>query len=195
MGLYASDMVEIPEFTHPDIAGVTFGGFEVGAFQASQPNATPDDDNPDVADSADPGAVPAITRPGVPPWTVLTFHQARKAAANLGVGFHLITAFEWVSLALWSQANGTMPHGNNRNTNPPADVAYTSEIAKIDRAAIARNATYYRCLCGTANSNNWSHNHQADGVFDLNGNVWEWNEGMFLMPAAKKQQRRSDWRG
>jgi len=184
MGLYDNHLVYIPPFTHADVAGVTFGGFLVGKYQASQPNATPDDDNPDVADSADPGAVPAITRPGVPPWTVLTFHQARKAAANLGVGFHLITGFEWASLALWSQANGTMPHGNNRNVNPPADVDYPSEIALVDRAALARNATYYRALCGSG-VNAWSHNHQADGVFDLNGNVWEWNDGMFLMPATQ----------
>lgn len=168
MGQFVNHRVYIPPFTHPDIAGVTFGGFEVGKFQVSQPNATPDDDNPDVADATDPGAVPAITRPGVPPWTMITFHQARKACATLGVGYHLITAFEWASLALWSQANGTMPHGNNGNVNPPSDITYTSEIALVDRAAIARAATYYRCLTGSG-PNTWAHNHQADGVFDLNG--------------------------
>ena len=184
MGNFVNHMVFVPTFTHPEISGVTFGGFMVGKYQASQPNATPDDDNPDVADSADPAAVPAITQPGVAPWRYITFHQARKAAANLGVGWHLITAFEWASLALWSQANGTMPHGNNRNTNPPADVTYTSEIALLDRAGNARNAGWYPCLCGTG-PNTWAHNHQADGVFDLNGNMWEWNDGLMLMPTTQ----------
>lgn len=184
MGNYVNHMVYIPPFTHSEISGVTFGGFLAGKYQASQPNATPDDDNPDVADSVDPAAVPAITQPGVPPWRVITFHQARKAAANLGVGWHLITSFEWASLALWSQANGTMPHGNNGNVNPPTDVTYTSEIALIDRAAIARTATNYASLTGTG-PNTWAHNHQADGVFDLNGNMWEWNDGLLLMPATQ----------
>lgn len=184
MGNFMNHMVYIPPFTHPEISGVTFGGFMAGKFQASQPNATPDDDNPDVADSADPGVVPAITQPGVAPWRYITFHQARKAAANLGVGWHLMTAFEWASLALWSQANGTMPHGNNANTNPPADVTYTSETALLDRAGFARNAGWFPCLTGTG-PNTWAHNHQADGVFDLNGNMWEWNDGLLLMPATQ----------
>ena len=184
MGSFISDFRFIPPFTHPDISGVTFGGFDVGKYQASQPNATPDDDNPDVADSADPGAVPAITQAGVPPWRKITFHQARKAAANLGVGYHLITAFEWASLALWSEANGTMPHGNNGNVNPPADATYTTETALVDRAAIARTSTNYACLTGTG-PNTWAHNHQADGVLDLNGNIWEWINGLMLMPATQ----------
>lgn len=184
MGNYVNHMVYIPPFTHSEVSGVTFGGFMAGKYQASQPNATPDDDNPDVADSADPGAVPAITQPGVPPWRLITFHQARKAAANLGVGWHLITSFEWASLALWSQANGTMPHGNNGNVNPPADVTYTSEIALVDRAGFARNSAWFPSLTGTG-PNTWAHNHQADGVFDLNGNMWEWNDGLLLMPATQ----------
>ena len=184
MGNFMNHMVYIPPFTHPEISGVTFGGFMAGKFQASQPNATPDDDNPDVADSADPGVVPAITQPGVPAWRNITFHQARKAAANLGVGWHLMTAFEWASLVLWSQANGTMPHGNNGNVNPPADVTYTSETALLDRAGFARDAGWFPCLTGTG-PNTWAHNHQADGVFDLNGNMWEWSDGLLLMPATQ----------
>lgn len=183
MGTAIVETVYIPPFTHPDIAGVTFGGFLAGKYQASQPNATPDDDNPDVADSTDPGIVPAATRAGVPPWRYITFHQARKACANLGLGWHLITSFEWASLALWSQMNGTQPHGNNKNVNPPADIDYPTETALLDRAGNARNAGWYPCLCGTG-PNTWAHNHGADGVFDLNGNMWEWNDGLFLCPAS-----------
>ncbi|MCX6141629.1 MAG: hypothetical protein NTZ35_00265, partial [Ignavibacteriales bacterium] len=32
--------------------------------------------------------------------------------------------------------------------------------------------------------NTWAHNHDASGVFDLNGNMWEWNDGLFLCPAS-----------
>ncbi len=182
MGEYVSDFVYIPKFTHSDIAGVTFGGFLAGKYEASQPNATPDDDNPDNADNTDPGTTPAITQPGVAGWRYVSYIQARKAAANLGTGYHLITSFEWASLALWAQANGTMPHGNNNNSNPPADADYTSEIAILDRACNARNAGWYCALTGTG-PNTWAHNHQADGVFDLNGNMWNWTDGLMLCPA------------
>jgi hypothetical protein len=176
--------VFIPQFTHPDISGVIFGGFLAGKYQASQPNATPDNDKPDVADYADPGTVWAATRAGVPAWRDITFHNARKACSNLGIGWHMMTRFEWASLALWSQMNGTMPHGNNADTNPPSSSDYPTETALLDRAAFARNATYYACLCGTG-PNTWAHNHDASGVFDLNGNMWEWNDGLFLLPATQ----------
>jgi len=183
MGIYNNHMVYIPTFTHPDVAGVTFGGFMAGKYIMSQPNATADDDNPDVADSAAVGTTPAISQPGVAPWREINLLRARSACANIGVGWHLITAFEWASLALWSQMMGTQPHGNNANTNPPADVTYTDEIAILDRAAYARNATYLASLTGTGPVT-WAHNHQADGVFGLNGNMWQWNDGLLVCPAS-----------
>lgn len=114
----------IPPFTHPDVDGVTFGGFMVGRFLASQPNAYNAGDigggrygdNPDVADSSSVGSVAASTRQGVPPWRYISMLEARKACANIGVGYHLITRFEWASLAMWCHLNGFQPHGNNRNT-------------------------------------------------------------------------------
>lgn len=183
MATAVNEMVFIPQFTHPDISGVVFGGMWYGKYGASQPNAIPDDDNPDVADSADPGTVPAATRAGVPPWRYISFHQARKACANLGVGWHLATRFETASLALWSKLNGTMPHGNNKNVNPPTDTDYPTETALLDRACFVRNSGWFAALCGTG-PNTWAHNHDASGVYDLNGNMWEWNDGLLTCPAS-----------
>jgi len=178
MGTSLAEMVWIPKYAHPTW-GLTVGGFWMDKYQCSQPNATGDDDNPDVADNTDPGTVPGISQAGVPPWTMITLYQAMKACTNRGVGFHLCTAHEWAVAAEWSRLNGTMPHGNNGNVNPPSDVTYTGEKGVIDRAAIARGATYYRAYCGSG-PNAWAHNHRADGVWDLNGNVWEWNLGLML---------------
>lgn len=176
----------IPRFTHPNFPGVTFGGFLVSRYLASQPNATPDDDNPDVADSADPGDTPAYSRPGVPPWRYITYWNARKAAANAnavdGPGVHLLTAFEWASLALLSHKYGILPHGNNRNTNPPSDVTYTSETALLDRAGNARNSDWHPSLTGTGPVT-WNLLHRPEGPADLNGNMWEWVMGLHMQTA------------
>jgi sulfatase modifying factor 1 len=182
MATYVNDMVFIPKFTNPDISSVTFGGFWAAKYVCSQPNATPDDDNPDVADEADPGTVPAISQPGVAPWRYINYRYARKAAANIGVGWHLLTAFEWATLAFWSQLNGSQPHGNNNNSADCNDWEFTSEKALPDRAALARNATYYASLPGTG-PNTFAHNHRADGVHDLNGNMWEWVLGLHMRTA------------
>jgi len=176
----------IPKFTHPDISGVTFGGFLAGRFIASQPNATPDDDNPDVGDSASVGSVPALSLPGRPAWRYITYWEARKAAANAndidGPGVHLMTAFEWASLAMFSHKYGVLPHGNNANVNPPTDVTYTSEIALLDRAGNARNSGWYPSLTGTG-PNTWNILHHPNGPADLNGNMWEWVMGLHMQTA------------
>jgi len=176
----------IPKFTHSDVSGVTFGGFLVSRFIASQPNATPDDDNPDVADSSSVGNIPAFSRQGVPGWRYITYWEARKAAANAndidGPGVHLLTAFEWASLAMLSHKYGILPHGNNGNVNPPADVTFTGETALVDRAAIARTATWYANLVGTGPAT-WNLLHHPHGPADLNGNMWEWVLGLHMQTA------------
>lgn len=173
-----SSMAWIPKYAHPTW-GITVGGYYLDRFQCSQPDASGDDDNPDIADNADPAAIPGISQAGAPPWVMVQLYHAMKACSNRGVGFHLCTAHEWAVAAEWSRLNGTMPHGNNGNVNPPSDATYTSEVGVIDRAAIARGATYYRSYCGSG-PNTWAHNHRADGIFDLNGNVWEWNLGLMM---------------
>jgi len=177
----------IPEFLHPDVAGVIFGGFWCGRWIASQPHALNTNlitagrygDNPDVADSAAVGAIAASTRKGVPPWRYISLLNARIACANLGVGYHLITRFEWASLAMWCNLQGFLPHGNNRNTNPPSDATYTTETAILDLACNARNAGWYANAVGTGPAS-WNHNGRSNGVADLNGNMWEWNDGLLM---------------
>mgnify|MGYP001589554165 CR=1 FL=1 len=178
----------IPKYVHPDVAGVTFGGFMVGRYICSQPNAfnAANGDKPDVADGTAPGNVPAFSVAGKPSWRYISYWNARIAAANAntidGPGVHLLTAFEWASLAMLSHKFGILPHGNNANVNPPADATYTSEIALVDQAAIARNATYYASLTGTGPTT-WNLLHHPHGPADLNGNMWEWVLGLHMQTA------------
>lgn len=176
---FINQMVWIPEFSYPDVPGVTFGGFWAGKYIASQPHATTSDDKPDVADSADPGDCPAISQYGVASWRYINYWRARKACANNGPGWHLMTAFEWASLAFWAEMSGTMPHGNNRNTNPPSATEDPSETALLDIACWNRNNAWYANLVGTG-PDTWNHDHTAAGVSDLNGNMWEWNLGLHM---------------
>jgi hypothetical protein len=174
----AGDVVYVPTF---QLDGVTYGGFVVQQYAASQPNATASDDNPDVADGAAVNAVPAHSKQGVSPWREITMLEARKACANIGVGWHLITAYEWASLAYLSRSLGTQPHGPNANTNPPSDTEYPAETGDLDLALYARSATYKSALTGTG-PETWSHDH-AGGVWDLNGVIWQWCEGWMHTPA------------
>ena len=179
MGNFNNHQVIIPRFTYEDVSGVNFGAFAVDKYICSQPNARPDQGSPDVAHSGAVGAVPAISRPGVPVWDYISLPQAMIACANKGKGWHLMSAFEWASLAFLAKKLGTQPRGGNANTNPPSDSAYTSETAMLDNHLYTENVSYKRALPGTG-PNTWAHNHLASGVFDLQGLVWQWNMGLFL---------------
>ena len=169
--------VYVPPFAYN---GVTYGGFLTHKYPSSQPNATADDDNPDVADGASVDSAKACSQINVSPWREITFLEARKACANIGTGWHLITAFEWASLAYYALANGTQPHGPNANTDPPSDSQYPAETGTLDAALHARNATYHSALPGSGPLT-WSLNHRGN-IYGLNGVIWRWNDGLFLLP-------------
>jgi hypothetical protein len=169
------ESVYIPQFTTDDVAGVTFGGFYVDKFIASQPSARNEAGNAwyDVAHGGNAGSVVPKSRRGVPVWDYIKFPQAMIACANKGKGWHLISAFEWASLAFLSKKLDTQPHGGNANTDPPSDKTYTTETAQLDKHLKAEVASYNRPLPGTGPIT-WAHNHLASGVYDLQGLVNQW---------------------
>jgi len=174
MADFINHHVYIPKFTHPaEVSGVTFGGFLADKYINSQPNARPDEGSPDVAHSGAAGSVPGVSRPGLPVWDYINFPKSMIVCCNKGKGYHLTSAFERASLAFLAHKFGTMPHGGNKNVNPPCDYTYTSEIGILDEHLYSENPSYCRALPGTG-PNTWGHNHLPSGVFDLNGLVWEW---------------------
>jgi hypothetical protein len=76
------ETVNVPNFLDGAVAGVKFGGFDVDRFMCSQPNKLP--------------------------WRGKTLPQAMIIAADKGDGRHLLTAFEWASMAYFWKAATTI---------------------------------------------------------------------------------------
>ncbi|MBU5680084.1 SUMF1/EgtB/PvdO family nonheme iron enzyme [Blautia sp. MSJ-9] len=116
----------------------------------------------------------AYSLPMRDPRASVNFDQAVNFCRNKGKSWGLMPYALWSAIALWCRKNSTMPRGNN---NYGCDHAYTHEKGV---------PTYYesgkiaRCATGSG-PNTWSHNWMPDGIFDLNGNVWEWCAGMRLV--------------
>lgn len=116
----------------------------------------------------------AYSLPGQDPKTYVNYDQAKQYCVNKGAGWHLMTNAEWAALALWAKKNGTMPRGNNQ---------YGSDVSapyEHGREASKDGNRTGRILTGSGPAS-WSHDGTNAGVFDLNGNVWEWTDGLKLL--------------
>lgn len=98
----------------------------------------------------------------------MNFDEASAACRAKGRGWHLVTNAEWEYLIAESRAAGTMPHGNT-----DCGQYY------FDKSEKGEAYDGYHTLTGSGPLT-WSNTHDADGVFDLCGNVWEWVAGLRL---------------
>ncbi len=117
----------------------------------------------------------AYSLPDLDPATDVDFDGAVRASSAKGAGWHLMTAMEWGAVSLWCQKNGWLPYGNN---DLGKDVREKDFVAKISYRDEEKGI--FRVATGTGPVT-WSHNKSADGIWDLNGNVWEWNGGARLV--------------
>lgn len=115
----------------------------------------------------------AYSLPAQDPSTSQNYDQFRQQAAAKGAGWHETTNAEWAAVALWCHKNGCEPKGNN---NYGKDASESGYIAIPAPGVQDQNRTA-RVLTGTGPVT-WSHNGQMDGIFDMNGNVWEWVLGL-----------------
>lgn len=113
--------------------------------------------------------------PGEDPAAYITLDQMEQYCRNKGFGHHCITAAEWAFLALWCKKNNFQPKGNNNFGKDASETGYIAIPTLRDG-----NGTILRVGTGTGPLT-WSHNGQLDGIWDLNGNVWEWTAGIRLV--------------
>ena len=113
----------------------------------------------------------AYSLPAQDPHVNVTFDQAVNYCAAKGDGWHLMTRAEWAMIALWCKNNGFLPWGNNNYGKDTRETNYKAIPTSKDGANIGRVAT------GTGPLK-WSHDGTPAGIWDLNGNVWEWVGGI-----------------
>jgi len=117
----------------------------------------------------------AASRANVAPRYNISFDAARKACTNMGTGWHLMSNAEWAAIALWSKNNSTMPYGNNSYGDDIGDPTVIGNIIAGDTFG-SGNSRWYTGSGGAKTG----HTRTLDGIMDMNGNLWEWVDGMRL---------------
>lgn len=84
-----------------------------------------------------------------------------------------MTRAEWAAIALWCKANGCMPKGNNNYGKDASESGYKA----IPAPGVNDSGRTARVLTGTGPVS-WSHDGTLEGIWDLNGNIWEWMGGL-----------------
>ena len=132
----------------------------------------------------------AYSLPMQDPKSYINFDGALQACFAKGSGFHLMSNAEWAAIALLSKKKGTMPRGNNY---AGGDISALYESGKEtydwvqssnwnNRARRFDGTNYHhtgRVASGSGPAS-WTHDGTPEGIYDLNGNVWEWVSGMRL---------------
>lgn len=110
------------------------------------------------------GGVP-YSMPYQQPAVNVNHDEAIRLCESKGPGWHLMTNDEWAALAHQSRKNGTLPRGN---TDCGKSHSHPEETGTTYKDASGSSKT----LTGSGPVT-WNHDHTAEGVADMCGNIWE----------------------
>jgi sulfatase modifying factor 1 len=116
----------------------------------------------------------AYSIPGQDPRASINYDTSKEACDAKGPGWHLMTNAEWAAIALWCKANGFQPNGNNDYGRDHAATYERGRQTSTTGDQTARVAT-------GSGPVSWAHDGSPDGIYDLNGNVWEWLHGLKIV--------------
>ena len=123
----------------------------------------------------------AQSLPFYDPRVKIDWDAANKACVNMNKsgesGFHMLSNPEWAALAWYCHDNNIQPFGNNsygRETSNPAIVGKMANGNNLGGPSPSR-------ILGGSAGRMTSHNREVNGIFDLNGNIWEWVSGLKLI--------------
>lgn len=115
---------------------------------------------------------------GVQPRTSVNYDVAKALCTNKGTGWHLSANIEWLAVAYLGLAFGEQPRGDT-NYGRAHDAKH--EVATRASAAHAPGDTGHSSSSYTGTGPaTWSHDGTQFGVFDMVGNVWEWQDQLKL---------------
>lgn len=115
---------------------------------------------------------------GEDPAVLIPAFEMDKMCRNKGRGWHLMTNAEWAAVALWSFRNGTMPHGNNDNGKDFAHPHEHGRLVGLDAVVPEGEVGPPMRTAGGSGPASWNHDGTAEGIADMNGNVWELVSGI-----------------
>ena len=110
------------------------------------------------------GGVP-YSMPYQQPAVNINHDEAIRLCEAKGPGWHLLTNDEWAALAHQSRKNGTLPRGNT-------DCGKSHSHPEETGTTYKDNSGSSKTLTGSGPVT-WNHDHTAEGVADMCGNVWE----------------------